>query len=717
MKILATEYFLLVSERRLVPVQFRNMRLLNARTYQFHEFYDGNTPPYAILSHTWGNGEVSFQDLCHGLSPKVQCKNGWRKIDHCCRQARKDYLEYVWVDTCCIDKSSSAELQEAINSMFDWYARSSECYVFLADFQRPAELSSTVEIQAEDAAASAILGTVDVYLPGFKDARWFQRGWTLQELLAPESVRFFDTKWSEFGNKVSLRRQLAQITRISESILLATIMGARQALSSVSIAQRMSWASSRITTRTEDTAYCLLGIFDVNMPLLYGEGPKAFLRLQEEIMKISPDQSLLAWGFGCKNSSLWGLSTALALSPADFAGCNNVVSWGAARPGDSFSMTQRGLCLQLPVVISLDGGNLIYFALNCTTEDKIPPGGDAWAARIMAIPFLRPQTWADKMSPHLDEYYPLSARMPLWIDRASLSTAGSLRAFLPRMFRHGSPIYHKLRVALNLENMSKNWFVAGVFPPEKSDNDLLMIHPWRQFQKAENQRSSCYFVIHFANSFLELNGFIVVLELNGVDEIEHFESPRCTLPSFSDLQSSVFSIIADVTNVNVDDLWTETKLDTLGLDSLMSLEIAGSLGELLHIKINTGLFFRSETIGDLLAKLRFVTRPGFGLLRDTLGDDKGRKSSSVPRLHVTNIRSCVIGVGGDFSLMELSEGAVARFRDRLSFTEATSTLIKLETPVNEMQLLVDISKDPVNIGINVGTVEHTSYDRHDEESV
>lgn len=708
MDLLETDVFIFLSvniKDYCYPSKVEIMRLLNAQTYQYHEFYDGNTPPYGILSHTWGDGEVSFQDLCHGPSPAVQSKNGWQKIDHCCRQAQKDSLEYVWVDTCCIDKSSSAELQEAINSMFDWYARSSECYVFLADFKRPAELSSTVElIQAEDAAASIILGAVIGSLPGFKDARWFQRGWTLQELLAPESVRFFDAAWSEFGNKISLGSQLAQITHISQSILLATIMGARQALSNVSIAQRMSWASNRITTRTEDTAYCLLGIFDVNMPLLYGEGPKAFQRLQEEIMKISPDQSLLAWGFGCKNLSLWGVSTALALSPADFAGCNNVVSWGAARPGDSFSMTQRGLCLDLPVVMSLDDSNLIYLALNCTTEDKIPPGENAWAARLMAIPFLRPKTWADKMSPHQDEYYPLSARMPLWIDRASLSTAGTLRAFLPRVFRHGPPTYHKLRVTLNLDNMPESWFVAGVFPPEKSDNDLLIIRPWTQLQKADNQPSRCYFIIHFATSLLERNGFVVVLELNGVDEILHFESPRCTLLSFSDLQSSVFSVIADVANVDVEGLRTETRLDTLGLDSLMSMEIAGSLGDLLQMKINTGLFFRSETIGELLVKLRFVTRPGFGLLGDTLGDSKGRKSSSVPRLRVTNVRSCVLGVAGDFSLTELSEDVVAGFRDRLSFTEASTSLLELQSPASDIKLSLDIAKDPFKLEINIGTV-------------
>lgn len=664
------------------------MRLLNARTYEFHEFYNG-TPPYGILSHTWGKyGEVSFQDLCHGLNQKLRCKNGWRKIEHCCRQALKDSLKFVWVDTCCIDKSSSAELQEAINSMFDWYERSSECYVFLADFEA---------IQADDAAPSAFSGTADIRLPGLEEARWFRRGWTLQELLAPESVRFFDAQWREFGNKGSLCKQLAEITRISKPILLLTMMGARQAISSVSVAQRMSWASNRVTTRIEDTAYCLLGIFDVNMPLLYGEGPKAFQRLQEEIMKISTDQSLLAWGFGCKNSSLWGVSTALAVSPADFAGCNNVISWGLARPGDSFFMTQRGLSLHLPAVLILDDGELIYFALNCTTEDKVPPHGDARDARCMAIPFIRPRTWADNISPHPDEYYRLSARMPLWIERASLSTSGTLRAFLPRIFKHGPTSYRKLQIFLNLEKMPENWFIGGVFPPEKSDYDLLVIHPWSRLKETEDQPVRCFFIVHFANSSPDMSGFMVVLELNGVGEIEHFESPKRAPLPFSDLENTVFSIIADVAGVNVEKISAETQLETLGLDSVMSMKIGSGLRKMLHVRISLSHFFQSNTIGDLLTKLRFVDRPTFGLLEDTVGDINGPDDSSVPRLHVTNARCCVIEVGGDFSLVQLSEDAGARFRDQLSFTEADTTMMELQTPVEEMKLLLDITTDPVSL--------------------
>lgn len=194
------------------------MRLLNATTYEFHEYVGREVPEYAVLSHTWGEDEVTFHDMRSEAPPESwKAKLGWNKIEKCCTQALTDSIQFVWVDTFCIDKSSSAELQEAINSMFRWYEESTECYVFVADFEAP---------------------TGDVELRGLKSARWWTRGWTLQELLAPESVRFFDSQWHEFGDKVSLRQQVAAITGISETTLLGTVVSARHALDRVSVAQR-----------------------------------------------------------------------------------------------------------------------------------------------------------------------------------------------------------------------------------------------------------------------------------------------------------------------------------------------------------------------------------------------------------------------------------------------------------------------------------------------
>lgn len=237
------------------------MHLLHVEQLELFEFTGDNIPDYAILSHTWEDDEVLFRHFQEGSA--MQWK-GWQKIDNCRKQARADGWKYVWIDTCCIDKSSSAELSEAINSMYQWYAGSAICYAYMADYD-------------------AQRGASDL-----SSCRWFKRGWTLQELLAPTQVFFYDKFWRVLGSKVSLSDLILRATRITEQDLANP--------KRASVARKMSWASSRTTTRKEDMAYCLLGLFDVNMPLLYGEGEKAFQRLQHEIIATSDDDSVFAWG-------------------------------------------------------------------------------------------------------------------------------------------------------------------------------------------------------------------------------------------------------------------------------------------------------------------------------------------------------------------------------------------------------------------------------------
>ncbi|KIM98685.1 hypothetical protein OIDMADRAFT_66246, partial [Oidiodendron maius Zn] len=241
------------------------MRLLNSRTLQMKEFIDDDDiPPYAILSHTWGEDEVSLLDM---ERLDISQKKGLAKIQFCCAQAASDNLEWAWVDTCCIDKKSSAELSEAINSMYRWYYKAKICYAFLADVY-----------WTDDAAE--IEGR-------FNSSRWFTRGWTLQELIAPRTIVFFSNDWRSLGTKSQLTSVLSVVTGIDPGYL------ADKDVRLASISKRMSWASSRKTTRTEDIAYCLLGIFDIHMPLLYGEGKRAFRRLQEEILKVQPFEHTL----------------------------------------------------------------------------------------------------------------------------------------------------------------------------------------------------------------------------------------------------------------------------------------------------------------------------------------------------------------------------------------------------------------------------------------
>ncbi|TGO52552.1 hypothetical protein BCON_0139g00180 [Botryotinia convoluta] len=226
-------------------------------------------PEYAILSHTWGadTDELTFQDLVNNTG---QNKSGYRKLQFCGEQAKRDGLQYFWVDTCCIDKSSSAELQEAINSMFRWYQKATKCYVYLSDV-------STNGLNQANSSWQSI----------FKKSRWFTRGWTLQELIAPGSVEFFCSDGMLLGDKRSLQQLIHEITGIETPALHG------QNLSDFSIDERMSWAKNRETKREEDKAYCLLGIFDVHMPLIYGERlESAFRRLTEEIGKRPKKRTL-----------------------------------------------------------------------------------------------------------------------------------------------------------------------------------------------------------------------------------------------------------------------------------------------------------------------------------------------------------------------------------------------------------------------------------------
>ena len=232
-----------------------------------------NIPPYAILSHTWGpdTTEVTFEDLKNGTGKE---KSGYKKIRFCGEQAGRDDLQYFWVDTCCIDKSNSVELQEAINSMFRWYRKAAKCYVYLSDVLRPV-------IDSNDEFSQWI------WESAFQKSRWFTRGWTLQELLAPVSVEFFSKEGEKIGSKKSLERHISKITGIPVKAFQGN------PLSSFTIPERISWQESRETKRKEDKAYSLLGICDVHMPLIYGEGrDAAFKRLREEIDKALKGKSL-----------------------------------------------------------------------------------------------------------------------------------------------------------------------------------------------------------------------------------------------------------------------------------------------------------------------------------------------------------------------------------------------------------------------------------------
>lgn len=290
------------------------MWLINAHTLKLEEVWGESVKEYAILSHRWEDGEVSFQDMQNPAMAST--KKGFAKIRKSCEHAVNDGYNNVWVDTCCINKDSSAELSEAINSMYRWYKASAVCYTYLSDVSANAFDSDIVEQQ-------------------IKSSLWFTRGWTLQELIAPQQVVFYDQQWGVLGTKHTLSRLLSLNTGIDEAILNG------ESLSRYSISQRMSWASHRVTTRIEDIAYCLLGIFDVNMPMLYGEGEKAFIRLQEEIIKKSDDHTIFIWPI-----HRHGQPGLLADSPAAFENCHQVRTTTSRKGRSPYSLTNRGLSIK-----------------------------------------------------------------------------------------------------------------------------------------------------------------------------------------------------------------------------------------------------------------------------------------------------------------------------------------------------------------------------------
>ncbi|KFY46562.1 hypothetical protein V494_00422 [Pseudogymnoascus sp. VKM F-4513 (FW-928)] len=231
-------------------------------SFSLTSFANKDIPSYAILSHTWVDGqEVTYKDLISGAG---KSQTGYEKIKFCGEQAAKDGLQYFWVDTCCIDKSDFVEHSEAINSMFRWYRNAAKCYVYLADVPRNNQDQNNRSSQN--------------FKADFRNSRWFTRGWTLQELIAPPSVEFFSSDGKRLGDKKSLERQIYEITGIPPSALRGA------PLTEFGVTERLSWANNRETKLGEDKAYSLIGIFDIYMPLIYGEGMKnALRRLQKEI--------------------------------------------------------------------------------------------------------------------------------------------------------------------------------------------------------------------------------------------------------------------------------------------------------------------------------------------------------------------------------------------------------------------------------------------------
>ncbi|THU88913.1 HET-domain-containing protein [Dendrothele bispora CBS 962.96] len=252
---------------RTAPLRIRPRRLIETYTGRIVEFHENSLiPPYAVLSHRWEEDqEVSLQDMLY-LSPAItERRSGYWKIVNACRQAFWDGFSYIWVDTCCIDKSIPWQEEQDINSMYAYYWNSEVCYVYLNDFR----------ISGDPA--------YDKYC-GFGKSTWFTRGWTLQELLAPSSVRFFTVDWEFYGDKKYLGDIIELATNIPRKFF------DRENIRGAELREKMSWSVFRGTTKPEDRAYCLLGILGVTTKTEYGEGVfRAFDRLHDVLRIRYPD--------------------------------------------------------------------------------------------------------------------------------------------------------------------------------------------------------------------------------------------------------------------------------------------------------------------------------------------------------------------------------------------------------------------------------------------
>ncbi|KAI0553147.1 HET-domain-containing protein [Xylaria curta] len=300
------------------------MRFINTVTFEFSEVSDLEVHEleggYCILSHRWiwGEDEITYVDVLD-LNSDVKAKKGYGKFAGACALAKELGYNLIWIDTCCINKSDAVELSEAINSMYRWYEMSAVCIAYLQD---------------------VILAT------DFKDSEWFTRGWTLQELIAPKIVKFYGRDWNLLGDKNGLSSEIVSNTKIP-----ADVLRNEKHPHACSVAQRMSWAAKRTTKRLEDRAYSLMGLFDVNMPMIYGERDQAFLRLQEYIISKLSDESIFVWDLDLLEDSTRDAKKVhcglLAPSPACFARSGDVVSLGRSR---GFQINQFGLSISLPAI-------------------------------------------------------------------------------------------------------------------------------------------------------------------------------------------------------------------------------------------------------------------------------------------------------------------------------------------------------------------------------
>jgi tetratricopeptide (TPR) repeat protein len=323
------------------------MRLLHfdsLRKLVLTDFRGTTIPPYAILSHRWTDSEMLIEHVSN--STYKEREEGYRKLEFCAKQAAQDKLQYFWIDTCCIDRWNTSERSEAINSMFQWYKNATRCYVFLPDVS----VSTAIEsVQRSDWEAS------------FRASAWFTRGWTLQELIAPVSVKFFSCEGHRLGDKASLDQLLHDITGIP----LAALRNCP--LDQFSTSERRRWADNRVTTEEEDIVYCLLGVLGVSMSTSYGERKESALsRLQAEIEAAGSAPSIIPFS---QNESFVGREPQLAeLEAKLFSNGQTITTLAIVGPGGT---GKSQLALEVAHRIRQNDKNCSVFWIDASDKDGL----------------------------------------------------------------------------------------------------------------------------------------------------------------------------------------------------------------------------------------------------------------------------------------------------------------------------------------------------------
>lgn len=324
------------------------MRLLKTKEYRLIETNEvpNPFPQYAILSHTWisPRDEITYQDFKRrkdDIDYGLYKQKGWKKFKKYCDRAAKDGWEWAWMDTCCIDKTNPADTQEAINAMFRWYQNAGVCYAYLEDVDAN-EASDTDmgfplnwdfdDIASIDNVADRDSAIHKALRPLLIKAKWFTRGWTLQELLAPPYLVFVDRAWRRIGTRESWADEIKEASRIEARYL--TDFSPTDFVS-CSLAKRLSWASRRETTIEEDETYSLLGLFGISLPLIYGEGRwRAFNRLQRELITVYNDDSIFAWKAEQSSSELrFGSQWKGSIPPREPLGYQGINIYTDSGPG------------------------------------------------------------------------------------------------------------------------------------------------------------------------------------------------------------------------------------------------------------------------------------------------------------------------------------------------------------------------------------------------